>query len=198
MQRVESPLNNIKIASPCSADWNTMFGSERKRFCGECKLNVYNLSAMSIEEAEELIFRAEGRLCVRYYRRADGTILTEDCPVGWARIKRRVSGAATAVAALIFAAMGGIFMTSALSKKSELGRMTPIPVTTPTPTHSPTPYPEPLMGAIAISSPTPTPTPMGEFIVGEIAAPTPKPSPVKPKKWRVVTLRPMESNEKAA
>jgi len=45
---------------------------------------------MSRNEAETLITKAEGRLCVRYYRRADGSILTQNCPVGLKVIKRRV------------------------------------------------------------------------------------------------------------
>ena len=171
-----SPLNNLKVASPCSADWNTMYGSERKRFCGDCKLNVYNLAAMSVTEAEELLMRSEGRLCVRYYRRADGTILTEDCPVGWARVKRRVSRVAAAALTLILTAIGGIFMTTVLSRKKEIvGRIIP--------TVKPTPDAEPLMGAIAIPTPAATPTP----------------KPATPKKWRVVTLTPIaHANEKAA
>jgi hypothetical protein len=42
-------------------------------------LNVYNLSEMSQESAEALIAETEGRLCVRFYQRADGTVLTRDC-----------------------------------------------------------------------------------------------------------------------
>ena len=104
-----SPLNNIKIASPCSADWNAMSGDHKKRFCGECKLNVYNLSGMSKAEAENLIIETEGRLCVRFYSRADGTILTQDCPVGWAKVKRNVSRAATATISLIIGLFAGLF-----------------------------------------------------------------------------------------
>ena len=87
----DNPLNNIKIASPCSANWETMLGDDKKRFCGECKLNVYNLSGMSKTEAENLLMESEVRLCVRFYRRHDGTILTEDCPVGWARSRTSAS-----------------------------------------------------------------------------------------------------------
>ncbi len=53
-----------------------MIGGDRVRFCGQCQLNVYNLSAMSRYEAESLIARTEGRLCVRFFRRKDGSILT--------------------------------------------------------------------------------------------------------------------------
>jgi hypothetical protein len=73
-----------------------MVGNERVRFCGQCSLNVYNLSAMTGSEAEQLISQAEGRLCVRYYRRVDGTVLTKNCPVGLRALKRRLSRIATA------------------------------------------------------------------------------------------------------
>ncbi|MCC7528421.1 MAG: hypothetical protein IT342_07860, partial [Candidatus Melainabacteria bacterium] len=44
-------LNSIRIASPCHVDWETMTGDERKRFCGDCKLNVYNISEMTKKDA---------------------------------------------------------------------------------------------------------------------------------------------------
>lgn len=118
MSKFTNPLNNVKIASPCSQDWNEMIGTERKRFCGECKLNVYNLSGMSRSEAENLLLNSEGRLCVRFFRRADGTVLTTDCPVGWQAIKQRVSKTATAFASLIFAALSGIGLASYFAKAS--------------------------------------------------------------------------------
>lgn len=96
-----------------------MIGTDRKRFCGECKLNVYNLSGMSEVEAENLLLNSEGRLCVRFFKRADGTILTKDCPVGWQAIKRRVSKTATAFASLFFAALGGIGLSNYFAKASE-------------------------------------------------------------------------------
>jgi hypothetical protein len=83
------PLDNLKVAAPCTADWRGMYGNERVRFCGQCNLNVYNLSAMTREEAEELILRREGRLCVRFYRRKDGTVITNNCPVGLRALKAK-------------------------------------------------------------------------------------------------------------
>jgi Carboxypeptidase regulatory-like domain len=97
-------LDRVSIASPCSADWEDMPGTDQVRHCSECNKNVYNLSAMTRREAEALLRETEGRLCARLYRRADGTILTENCPAGLRAIGRRVSrfaGAAlSAVAAL--------------------------------------------------------------------------------------------------
>lgn len=116
MSKFSNPLDNIKIASPCLQDWNAMIGVGRKRYCGECKLNVYNLSQMTRQEAENFLINSEGRLCVRFYRRADGTILTQDCPVGWQAVKKRVSRAATAFASLIFAALSGIGLANYFAK----------------------------------------------------------------------------------
>ncbi len=63
MKRFTSSLRNVKVASPCSADWDRMIGDERARFCGQCELNVYNLSAMSTLEAESHVFLdSTGRL----------------------------------------------------------------------------------------------------------------------------------------
>lgn len=164
MNNFTNPLSNIKIASPCSQDWDSMVGDTRKRFCGECNLNVYNLSGMTKIEAENLLTNAEGRLCVRFYKRSDGTILTEDCPVGWAAVKRRVSKTAAAVASLVFGVIGGLGV-SALFNKSETERGRHIMgdvayKTTPTPTPTPKATPEiPFMGAVALPSPTPKQTP---------------------------------------
>jgi hypothetical protein len=119
MNKFTNSLSNIKIASPCSQDWNAMIGTERKRFCGKCRLNVYNLSGMSRAEAESLLLNSEGRLCVRFYRRADGSVLTKDCPVGWQAVKQCVSKTATAAASLVFAALGSIGLASYFTKVNE-------------------------------------------------------------------------------
>jgi hypothetical protein len=108
MQRFSSPLRNVKVASPCPADWDRMIGDERVRFCGQCELNVYNLSAMSTIEAESLIARTEGRLCVRYYRRKDGSIITQDCPVGLRALKQRAARVKRAVASLVLGFFAGL------------------------------------------------------------------------------------------
>ena len=80
-KRIEQ-LNQVQVATPCPARWEEMIGDEKVRFCEGCQLPVYNLSAMDVEEAAERIAQDDGRLCVRFYRRPDGTILTRDCPVG--------------------------------------------------------------------------------------------------------------------
>lgn len=109
MNKFTNPLDNIKVASPCPADWNEMYGNERKRFCSECKLNVYNLSEMTQSEAENFVINAEGRVCVKFYRRADGTVLTKDCPVGWQAFKKRISRSAKAFTSICAGILGGVF-----------------------------------------------------------------------------------------
>lgn len=106
MKSFSDPLNNIRIASPCKADWNQMYGNDRKRFCAECKLNVYNLSDMTRDQAEGFLIASEGRVCVRYFRRADGTVLTRNCPVGWRAVVSRTSNALTAACTLLL----GVFL----------------------------------------------------------------------------------------
>lgn len=117
MRKFTNPLNNIHVASPCPANWNEMYGNERKRFCGDCKLNVYNLSDMTRQEAENLLLNSEGRLCVRFFRRADGTVLTRNCPVGWQAVKRGVSRVATAAFSMIAGVFGGIFAFSIFKER---------------------------------------------------------------------------------
>jgi hypothetical protein len=101
MSKSASLLDRTYVATPCTADWGRMEGDERKRFCGQCNLHVYNVSAMSRGEAEALIARTEGRLCLRLYRRADGTAITRDCPVGLRAVRRHVSRAAGAAFAAV-------------------------------------------------------------------------------------------------
>lgn len=98
-------LDLIRIASPCTARWDDMAGDDRVRFCGACKLHVYDTSHMTAEEARALIVgRAGERTCLRLHRRADGTVITRDCPVGQSR--RRARWLAGAAALLGFVAIG--------------------------------------------------------------------------------------------
>lgn len=173
--KFSNPLDNIKVASPCSQDWNAMIGSERKRYCGECKLNVYNLSGMTRDEAENLIQNSEGRLCIRFFRREDGTVLTQDCPVGWRAVKVRATKMATAFASLIFGLIGGLGLNSYMKDSSnvEVGKMMPLNINsniskkTPQPEMGDVEYPM-TMGAIAVNV---NKEEKGEWEVGKKVAP---------------------------
>jgi hypothetical protein len=112
MARFKNPLDHVQVAAPCRSEWEQMIGSERMRFCGECNLNVYNLSGMTRFEAESIIARNEGRLCVRFYRRFDGSIITKNCPVGLRAIQRRVSYLAKAIIATTLTFMASVGLQS--------------------------------------------------------------------------------------
>src|SRR5258707_1358050 len=79
-----------------------MKGDDKVRFCDSCQLNVYNFSAMSRAEAEQLILEKEGTLCATFYQRRDGTILTRDCPIALRALRR---GLARVIATLGTAAL---------------------------------------------------------------------------------------------
>ena len=67
-----------------------MTGDDRSRFCTQCEKNVYQLSGMTAEDIATLVLEKEGALCARFYQRPDGTMLTAHCPVGVARLPRRL------------------------------------------------------------------------------------------------------------
>jgi hypothetical protein len=111
-------LDRVTIASPCPADWDEMPGTDQVRHCSQCNKNVYNLSAMTPRQAEALLQETEGSLCARLYRRADGTILTENCPAGLRVTGRRMSrfaGAAMSAVAALSSAAGAQFPMFPLS-----------------------------------------------------------------------------------
>ena len=107
-----------------------MFGNERVRYCEQCHLNVYNLSEMSRVEAYRLINQAEGRLCVRFYRRRDGSIITQNCPVGLRAIKRRLSRVATAGVSFVLSLMAGVGLYRVADKLVSLQPDVMAPITT--------------------------------------------------------------------
>lgn len=91
MTKKHFDINKLRVAAPCSAPWESMTGDARVRHCDSCKLNVYNTEEMTKREVENLIATRAGRLCIRLYKRADGTVLTKDCPVGRRAYHKRVA-----------------------------------------------------------------------------------------------------------
>ena len=110
--QVPPSLDAIHVAEPCTQGWDAMTGDDRSRFCGSCRLHVYDLSSMTRAQAEELVMsrkRAGEHLCVRFFRRADGTVVTDDCgPIRRAIRRRtlRVRAAVVAAFAMMFPATG--------------------------------------------------------------------------------------------
>src|SRR5947209_8884793 len=135
MRKFTNPLDGVRVAAPCPADWEKMVGDERMRYCGQCNLHVYNLSGMTKREAEALITNTEGRLCVRFYRRGDGTVLTRNCPVGLRALKQRASRIAGATLSAVLGFFAGVGLDLGFGPDISVGR----PATT-------TPH---VMGAVA-------------------------------------------------
>lgn len=73
------PLLRATVKTPCHMDWERMEGDDRRRFCSRCERPVYQLSHLSREEATELI-SGDSPVCVRMFRRPDGTVVTSECP----------------------------------------------------------------------------------------------------------------------
>lgn len=177
MSKYTSPLDEVRVAAPCPADWGKMVGDERARYCGSCSLHVYNLSGMTKREAEVLVTSTEGRLCVRFYRRADGTILTRNCPVGLSAVKRRVARVAGSVLTAVVGFFAGLglnfglgrtesrYVMGAMAVPAELGdRLDATPVEEPTI--------DVIMGGIESVAPSDS----GDWVVGR-KAPAPNYTP---------------------
>lgn len=99
-----------------------MQGDDRVRHCAQCNLDVYNFAAMSDLEVERLIANHEGRLCARMFRRSDGTVLTQNCPVGFrAQVRKvsRIAGAALSAAISVAFASAQEPLTHHLSPQAQ-------------------------------------------------------------------------------
>ncbi|MBL9141376.1 MAG: hypothetical protein JNK53_05865 [Phycisphaerae bacterium] len=157
-------LKDLQIASPCTAAWEDMAGDHRVRRCGACNLGVHNISRFTRAEVQALIERTEGRFCARLYRRADGTVLTADCPVGLAAVRARTKRALAHTVLFVAAALSaGLVLTQSASRghgQGMLGRLQPFKWANDL---LATPQPMPLMGDICIPNP---PSPPAARITG--------------------------------
>ncbi|MCB9598250.1 MAG: hypothetical protein H6719_36390 [Sandaracinaceae bacterium] len=106
-------LDVIDVPDPCPEPWDGMKGDDKVRFCGLCEKNVFHLSNMTRDDANELLAQATGEICVRFYRRADGTVVTTDCaPIRFAAMRRLARRTLTGAASMIVALLGLVFSLS--------------------------------------------------------------------------------------
>lgn len=84
-------LDTIRVESPCEASWDSMIGNDQVRFCEHCNFTVNDLSQLTRKRALRLVRASKGRLCVRYHRRPDGSLVTRSAPQKLYGIGRRVS-----------------------------------------------------------------------------------------------------------
>ncbi|MBL8909453.1 MAG: hypothetical protein JNM17_02005 [Archangium sp.] len=83
-----------------------MRGDERSRFCQRCSLHVFNVSELSETELRELLVKKGGVVCGRIFKRADGTVMTRDCPTGVRALRLRFFRGLAAAASLLTGLVG--------------------------------------------------------------------------------------------
>ena len=152
-------LSQLRVASPCRESWEGMQGDDRVRHCGKCDKHVYNLSALSPQQAEALLREREGGLCVRFYRRADGMVMTSDCPTGSGR--RRLRRLAVAATLTVSAAAGAsMYSTATMGQPCEvMGEMPMEVVQGGIGSYTPPPVDEPPVTVESVDLPVLTPDP---------------------------------------
>lgn len=161
-------LDSLKIASPCNESWDAMIGDQRTRFCPKCEKNVHNISEMPRAEAEAFLQSAADPVCIRMYKRADGTVLTADCPVGVR--KKRVKRLFLATIGTGLAAAAGAVAFWKFEETAVMGDMAMPPIASATlGTASPTIDPAPTFA----TPPEPSHAIMGKPQVRTTAPPTP-------------------------
>lgn len=101
-------LRKLRVAEPCSENWNEMFGNDRVRFCSHCAKSVNDISAMSPKEALRLVKRSRGNICVRYVEHP----LTKE-PVIGGRLYQIARRAPALAAGVVGATLGLSAMTYA-------------------------------------------------------------------------------------
>ncbi len=112
-------LDRVRVATPCDVPWESMQGDDVRRHCQQCDKHVHNLSTLTRAEAEALLrHHTGGGICIRFYRREDGTVLTADCPVGVRRRRRWRAVSALAVGTL--ASLAGLFACTTSEPPSEV------------------------------------------------------------------------------
>lgn len=104
-------LDRIQIKEPCNSDWDSMIGNDQVRFCEHCALSVHDLSQMTRKRARRVVAKSNGRLCVRYHRRPDGSLVTK-MPQKLFHISRRASRIAAGAFSATLSLSGAITATA--------------------------------------------------------------------------------------
>jgi len=84
-------LDTVPAASPCSVRWDEMNGDGDARECPRCGLRVLSLAMLEPVQAEKLLADSPGA-GTGLRRRADGTFVVRDCPVGVESVRRWTLG----------------------------------------------------------------------------------------------------------
>jgi hypothetical protein len=148
-----------------------MGGNDQVRHCGACRQNVYNVAGFTRAEALQLLSSRAGRICLRIFRRPDGTVVTSDCRERLRAARKRgwlvFAGALLIVAwAQICAQLVGLIGLRRLTGGGLMGA----PLTRPVAAARPSPVARPLPARpLPIGPPPPLP------LMGEVAPPIRQP-----------------------
>ncbi|MBX9722096.1 MAG: hypothetical protein K2X81_11920 [Candidatus Obscuribacterales bacterium] len=113
-----SVLDDLVIAAPCPLSWESMVGDDRVRLCTGCSKNVYNIIDMTDKEAEHFLQENGATQCMRIFRRADGKIMTDNCPRGLREIRNKCRLVAK-IAATLLASLFSLSMTARAQSQSD-------------------------------------------------------------------------------
>lgn len=106
--------SELPIASPCHVDFASMTRKDAmRRFCGDCKKHVHDLTRMTEAEAKELLATREAAsLCVRYLADDRGQVVfLPDVPSSQLNPRKRARLATLAAAAVVAAVAPGCSTT---------------------------------------------------------------------------------------
>jgi hypothetical protein len=105
MSKRPGKLETLQIPNPCSVGWQNMEGDDKTRFCRACNKPVFNLSAMTRQQAEALLAALRGNLCASLTRNENGMVVTtEALPKSLPRL-HQISKRASSVAGAVISAM---------------------------------------------------------------------------------------------
>jgi len=93
-------LEAFAVPQPCAVAWESMRGTAAVRECARCERQIHNLSALTRAEAEHLL-SGGGRICVRFVRTANGSIVTAEAPLLSAPYRRPWTGVSIAALAAV-------------------------------------------------------------------------------------------------
>lgn len=109
----------LEVHTPCPKRWEELQGGDQQRFCEQCQLHVHNLSAMSSQDRERFVAQSgDGRQCIAYELRPDGSMVT---PSWWSALLRLFQRVQWAALAFLAAALPFAF-SSCASRQPVLGR----------------------------------------------------------------------------
>lgn len=118
-----SLLDKVVIAAPCPMSWENMEGNDRVRHCQGCAKNVYNISDMSTAEAEQFLLANGTDACIRLFRRQDGTLINDNCPVGLRNLRNKCKAVVRAIAAAVASLIAFIPAVNAQGSDKKIIRM---------------------------------------------------------------------------